>query len=143
VNRIKAAYVARRAITEATQPLPAGKPLRSSGRLDTITLAEEAGLKRTKLTHKHTGLKDLFNAERRARDGVPDSELRLRDQIAAMTKKIKALKQERDQYRTASQTFASNKRPHHRERQPPPGHAPAGLANRRASAGVTTLRTMA
>src|SRR5215813_5789058 len=41
--------------------------LRSSGRLDVVTLAEEAGLKRNKLTHKHTDLKDLFNAERRAR----------------------------------------------------------------------------
>ena len=62
--------------------------------------------KRNKLTHKHTDLKDLFNAERRARDSVPDSELRLRDEITALTKKIKALKEERDQYRTASETFA-------------------------------------
>src|SRR5258708_292633 len=60
----------RKAITEAMQRLLAGKPLRSSGRLDIVTLAEEAGLKRNKLTHKHTDLKDLFNAERRARDGV-------------------------------------------------------------------------
>jgi chromosome segregation ATPase len=96
----------RKAITEATQRLLAGKPLRSSGRLDIVTLAEEAGLKRNKLTHKHTDLKDLFNAERRARGGIPDSELRLRDEIAALTKKIKALREERDQYRTASETFA-------------------------------------
>ena len=98
--------MARRAITEAMQRLLAGKPLRSSGRLDVVTLAEEAGLKRNKLTHKHTDLKDLFNTERRARDGVPGSELRLREEIAALTKKIKALKQEPDQYRTASETFA-------------------------------------
>jgi chromosome segregation ATPase len=96
----------RKAITEAMQRLLAGKPLRSSGRLDIVTLAEEAGLKRNKLTHKHTDLKDLLNAERRARDDVPDSDLRLRDEITALTKKIKALKEERDQYRTASETFA-------------------------------------
>jgi hypothetical protein len=106
VNRIKAAYVARRAITEAVQRLLAGNPFRSSGRPGIVTLAEEAALKRNKLTHKHTGLKDLFNAERRARDGVPDSELRLREEIAALTKKIKAPKEERDQHRTASETFA-------------------------------------
>jgi hypothetical protein len=96
----------RKAITEAMQRLLAGKPLRSSGRLDIVTLAEEAGLKRNKLTHKHTDLKDLFNAGRRARDGVPDSEIRLRDEIIALTKKIKELKGERDRYRTASETFA-------------------------------------
>ena len=30
--------------------------------LDIVTLAQEAGVKRNKLTHKHTGLKDLFYA---------------------------------------------------------------------------------
>jgi hypothetical protein len=96
----------RKAITAAMQRLLAGKPLRSSGELTIVALAAEAGLKRNKLTHKHVDLKDLFNAERRACDGVPDSELRFRDEITALTKKIKALKEERDQYRTASETYA-------------------------------------
>ncbi|MQL61923.1 hypothetical protein F6Q10_04620 [Streptomyces vinaceus] len=39
-----------------------GAPLRSDGQLTIKSLAEEAGLRRNKLTHKHTGLKDLFYA---------------------------------------------------------------------------------
>ncbi|ELB93166.1 hypothetical protein Rwratislav_10388 [Rhodococcus wratislaviensis IFP 2016] len=56
----------RRAITAAMQRLFAGTPLRSSGKLDIVTLAQEAGVKRNKLTHKHTDLKDLFYAQRPA-----------------------------------------------------------------------------
>ncbi len=39
-----------------------GSPLRSDGKLTIKSLAAEAGLRRNKLTHKHTGLKDLFYA---------------------------------------------------------------------------------
>ena len=73
----------RRAIT-AVQRLFAGTPLRSSGTLDIVTLAQESGVKRNKLTHKHTDLKDLFYAQRRTRDGVPDNEVKRREQIAAL-----------------------------------------------------------
>ncbi|CAG7588079.1 hypothetical protein [Rhodococcus opacus] len=41
-------------------------------------------MKRNKLTHKHTDLKDLFYAQRRTRAGVPDNEVKLREQIAAL-----------------------------------------------------------
>src|SRR6266511_1252333 len=54
----------REAITEAMRRLFAGTPIRSSGNLDIVALAEEAGLKRNKLTHKHTDLRDAFYAER-------------------------------------------------------------------------------
>ena len=50
------------ALTQAMARLLLGAPLRSDGKLTVKTLAEEAGLKRNKLTHKHTGLKDLFYA---------------------------------------------------------------------------------
>jgi len=63
----------RRAITAAMQRLFGGTPLRSSDKLDIVSLAQEAGAKRNNLTHKHTDLKDLFYAQRRTRDGVPDS----------------------------------------------------------------------
>ena len=96
----------RQAITAAIERLLAGKPLRSSGALDIVTLAEEAGLKRNKLTHKHTDLKDLFYAERKARDGIPDNEITLRDEIATLKETIKNLREERDDYRIASETFA-------------------------------------
>jgi hypothetical protein len=96
----------RQAITAAMQRLFAGTPLRSSGKLDMVALAREAGLKRNKLTHKHTDLKDLFYAKRKARDGVPDNEITLREQIAALQKTNQALRDERDRYRVTSETFA-------------------------------------
>jgi hypothetical protein len=74
----------RQAITAAIERLLAGTPLRSSGALDVVTLAEEAGVKRNKLTHKHTDLKDRFSAERKARHGIPESEIKLREEIATL-----------------------------------------------------------
>ncbi|OEV10566.1 hypothetical protein AN218_16955 [Streptomyces nanshensis] len=50
-----------------------GAPLHSDGKLTIVSLAAEAGLRRNKLTHKHTGLKDLFYALVKARDSVPDA----------------------------------------------------------------------
>ncbi|MDA8358937.1 MAG: hypothetical protein M0Z95_22155 [Actinomycetota bacterium] len=47
----------RQAILAAMERLFAGTPLRSSGSLDIVALAEEASLKRNKLTHKHTDLR--------------------------------------------------------------------------------------
>ncbi|MFI7643547.1 hypothetical protein [Nonomuraea sp. NPDC049400] len=61
----------RAAITAAMSRLLAGTPLRSSGRLDIVTLAIEAGLKRNKLTHKHKDLKDLFYAQVKAQTASP------------------------------------------------------------------------
>ena len=46
-----------RAITDAMVRLFIGAPLRSDGQLTVKSLAEEAGLRRNKLTHKHTGLR--------------------------------------------------------------------------------------
>ncbi len=63
----------RRAITAAMQRLFGGTPLRSSDKLDIVSLAQEAGAKRNNLTHKHSDLKDLFYAQRRTRDGFLDS----------------------------------------------------------------------
>jgi hypothetical protein len=51
-----------RAITDAMVRLLIGAPLHSDGKLTIVSLATEAGLRRNKLTHKHTGLKDLFYA---------------------------------------------------------------------------------
>jgi hypothetical protein len=60
-----------RAITEAMVRLLVGIPLRSDGQLTIKSLAEEADLRRNKLTHKHTGLKDLFYALVRSQDNRP------------------------------------------------------------------------
>ncbi|MGV9870818.1 hypothetical protein [Rhodococcus koreensis] len=91
----------RRAITAAMQRLFAGTPLRSSGKLDIVTLAQEAGVKRNKLTHKHTDLKDLFYVQRRTRHGIPDDEVKLREQIATLQKSNQSLRDERDRYRVS------------------------------------------
>lgn len=59
------------AITQAMARLLLGTPLRSDGKLTVKTLAAEAGLRRNKLTHKHTGLKELFYALVRTQDARP------------------------------------------------------------------------
>ncbi|WP_327580409.1 hypothetical protein [Streptomyces sp. NBC_00145] len=79
--------------------LPIGTPLRSDGQLTVKSLAVEAGLKRNKLTHKHTGLKDLFYALVQMQDSRPkavDGLTRHNDQLK---KRISALREERDQLR--------------------------------------------
>ena len=62
-----------RAITDAMVRLLIGAPLHSDGKLTIVSLAAEAGLRRNKLTHKHTGLKDLFYALVRVRDPLPET----------------------------------------------------------------------
>lgn len=78
----------REAISEALARLFAGAPIRSSGNLDILTLAEEAGLKRNKLTHKHTDLRDAFYAERARREGVSEREIKLREQITELNHRL-------------------------------------------------------
>ena len=96
----------RDAILAAMDRLLAGTPLRSPGNLDIVTLAEEAGLKRNKLTHKHTDLRDRFYAERRARDGVTTREAKLHNEIEQLKARMSELREERDNYRTANEVFA-------------------------------------
>ncbi|MEU6090946.1 hypothetical protein ABZ865_30000 [Streptomyces sp. NPDC047085] len=59
------------AITDAMIRLLVGTPLRSDGQPTIKSLAQETDLKRNKLTHKHTGLKDLFYALVRMQDARP------------------------------------------------------------------------
>ncbi|MFG6202600.1 hypothetical protein [Nonomuraea sp. JJY05] len=80
--------------------------MRSSGNLDIVTLAAEAGLKRNKLTTKHTDLKDQFYAQVKARDGIPDRERKLHAEIASLKDRIATLQAERDDYRAATEVFA-------------------------------------
>ena len=48
-----------------------GRPLRTAGALTIIGLAQEADVNRHLLTHRHTDLKDEFNARVRAQHHVP------------------------------------------------------------------------
>lgn len=115
----------RDAITAAMERLLAGTPLRSSGNLDIISLAEEAGLKRNKLTHKHTDLKDRFYAERRAREGMTDREAKLHNAIAQLKACIDELPGRARQLPHRQRGLRPRTaHPHHRERQPATEHQP-------------------
>ncbi|MFD4948391.1 hypothetical protein ACFWNT_39260 [Streptomyces sp. NPDC058409] len=76
-----------KAITDAMVRLLIGVPLYSDGKLTIVSLAAEAGLRRNKLTHKHTGLKDLFYALVKARDPLPELEPRPRRPTRPRTKR--------------------------------------------------------
>ncbi|MFE1091625.1 hypothetical protein ACFW5K_30595 [Streptomyces albidoflavus] len=96
-----------RAITDAMIRLFAGVPLRSDGQLTIKSLAEEAGLRRNKLTHKHTGLKDLFYALVKAQQSPPrpftDTEREVSEKRKNDLARVRA---ERDGLRTKIQQMA-------------------------------------
>ncbi|QEV49742.1 hypothetical protein CP980_09390 [Streptomyces vinaceus] len=75
-------------------------PLRSDGQLTVKSLAEEAGLRRNKLTHKHTGLKDLFYALIRAQDVQPKAADALKRNNNELTARLKKAREECDQLQT-------------------------------------------
>ncbi|MFE9258565.1 hypothetical protein [Streptomyces sp. NPDC006879] len=95
------------AITDAMIRLFVGAPLRSGGQLTIKSLAEEADLRRNKLTHKHTGLKDLFYALVKAQEGPPkpvsDKE---REKAKEDAKALQRVRAERDTYKTTAQQLA-------------------------------------
>ncbi|SDC65662.1 hypothetical protein [Actinokineospora iranica] len=94
------------AITDAMVRLLAGTPLRSDGKLTVKSLAAEAGLLRNKLTHKHTGLKDLFNAlviAQNTRPALTEDLHRDNDELRARLAKIT---HERNELKTANAHFA-------------------------------------
>ena len=93
-------------IEAAMDRLLDGTPLRSDGKLSVISLAAEAGVKRHALTHKHTDLKDLFNARVKAQHAVPASETALREQIADLRRKLDDMRAERDEYKQAADALA-------------------------------------
>jgi septal ring factor EnvC (AmiA/AmiB activator) len=96
----------RDAIRAAIDRLLAGTPLRSNGSLTIVALADEANVKRHLLTHRHTDLKDEFYARVRARGHVPDNELKLRDDLAKATDRIKELLAEVNKLQGENDAFA-------------------------------------
>jgi len=71
----------RRASRDAMDRLLDGAPVRSDGKLTIKSLAEEAGVKRWILTHRHTDLQDEFRA-RVARQGAdPEPVRKLKQRI--------------------------------------------------------------
>ena len=96
----------RREIEAAMDRLLNGTPLRSDGKLTIVSLAAEAGVKRHVLTHKHTDLKDLFNARVKAQHSVPASETALRKQNQELRRKLDDMRAERDEYKQAADALA-------------------------------------
>jgi chromosome segregation ATPase len=94
------------AITDAMIRLLAGLPLRSDGKLTIKSLAAEAGLLRNKLTHKHTGLKDLFNALVKAQHTRPAFAEDLHRENMALREKLAKITQERDDLKASNEQFA-------------------------------------
>lgn len=78
----------RDAIHAAMDRLLAGTPLRSDGALTVVSLAVEADVKRHVLTHRHVDLKDEFYARVRAASFVPESERKLREELAETKRRL-------------------------------------------------------
>lgn len=95
-----------RAITDAMIRLLAGVPLHSDGQLTVKSLATEAQLKRHKLTHKHTGMKDLFYALVRSQDHRPRIADRLQEDNDRLREQLAILREEHWRLKDRLATFA-------------------------------------
>jgi hypothetical protein len=94
----------RQMIRDAIARLLAGDPIRSDGSLTIVSLAQESGVKRHFLTHKHKDLREEFYSRVSAQGHVPESEVRLRRDLEATkirleraVKELQVITQERDE----------------------------------------------
>lgn len=93
-------------IRAAADRLLAGIPQRSNGALTIVSLAEEAGVKRHVLTHRHTDLKDEFNARVRAQGHTPESERKLRERLEKAEARLEALREENIELKVTNEGYA-------------------------------------
>ncbi|MGR6901030.1 hypothetical protein [Glutamicibacter sp. BSL13] len=84
----------RQAIRDAMERLVNGEPIRSDGKLTIKSLAEEAGVKRWVLTHKHTDLQEEFKARIETTGREPAVVVELRKQLKERDKTIAELRDE-------------------------------------------------
>lgn len=113
----------RRTIRNAMTRLVEGQPLRSDGKLTVKSLAEEAGIKRWLLTHKHTDLQDEFRAMVENVGGEPEAVLQLREQVAErdgvisrLRAEINELTNDRNQLERIVNILSIENRTQHQER---------------------------
>ncbi|NEE33809.1 hypothetical protein CH313_28845 [Streptomyces sp. TSRI0384-2] len=78
------AHDERARISAAMERILAGEPETSNGALTVVALAAEAGVPRNALTQRHVDLKNLFYEKVRALGETPDSERRLRSEVARL-----------------------------------------------------------
>lgn len=126
----------RRVIRDAMDRLLAGQPVRSTGALTVVALAEEAGVKRHLLTHRHPDLKEEFYAKVRAQGAVPHSELVLQNRLAELQAKIESLRADRDSARAEAALLRRMNNVLAAEKA-----QAESRADDRASAGLATLRS--
>lgn len=93
----------RQTIRDAMERLIRSEPIRSDGKLTVKSLAEEAGVKRWLLTHRHTDLQDEFRARIEAAGTEPAPMRQLREQIGQLQDENKQL---RIQLRAAREDIA-------------------------------------
>lgn len=74
----------RARIQAAMERILAGEAQNSNGALTIVALAAEAGVPRNALTQRHVDLKNLFYEKVRACGEIPDSERRLRREVARL-----------------------------------------------------------
>lgn len=93
----------RRAIREAMTRLLDGQPVRSDGKLTIKSLAEEAGVKRWILTHRHQDLQVEFRDRIAAHGTDPEPVRLLKERVETLTNDNRRL---REQLRETKATIA-------------------------------------
>ncbi|MFH9355012.1 hypothetical protein [Kitasatospora sp. NPDC017646] len=78
----------RQRILDAIERILGGTPRHSNGALTVVALAAEAQVPRNALTQRHPDLRNTFYDRVRDRGATPDTELRLRAQVAQLKKTI-------------------------------------------------------
>jgi hypothetical protein len=86
-------------IRAAMDRILAGTAEHSTGALTIVALAQEAGVPRNALTQRHLDLRNEFYDKVRARGQAPDSETRLRNQVAKLKEQRAGDAHELDQLR--------------------------------------------
>ena len=84
----------RAAIRDAMTRLLDGAPIRSDGKLTIKSLADEAGVKRWILTHRHTDLQDEFRTRATTHGREPEPVRVLRAQLEQARQETTRLRQE-------------------------------------------------
>ncbi|WP_181722949.1 hypothetical protein [Nocardia gipuzkoensis] len=82
----------RAAIRAAMERLLSGEPTNSTGALTVLQLAAEAGVKRWVLTHKHTDLREEFQARRTQANCVPAAYQHLQSRVVDLTARNQQLR---------------------------------------------------
>jgi septal ring factor EnvC (AmiA/AmiB activator) len=96
----------RDAIQAATRRLLAGTPTQSTGALTVLQLAAEAGVKRWVLTHKHPDLRQAFEDQRRATNGIPPAFQHLHGKIADLEAANRRLRADNTELAERANTYA-------------------------------------